>query len=609
YFYKVCTVMQNGAKSCPTKSVGIVAGTNQPYTPPAIQSFTSDASGKVTYAGEVAFFNLSGTPGDKAVFSIERQAGNITRAGRKIPMKEITPGIYRGACRVARGARIINGYATATLSDENGGQAFAKTDANLDFIGKRKPALPRLHASRLKSDMVCINWPRSDSGAGYYNLYRDTSRIVDTGNLTPLSSNISPGVSTYIDDAVKAGSEYYYVLVYADPSGAVTAISDNLKVKIPRMRFVFGKNSVEEDSGGKTLKPGDVLGVTVNTAPGGKAVFSIRNAARNIALTEDQPGVYKGTWTIKEGEGIFKTRVAISFTAADGSKHAARSATLVSVDAPKVKPGRSIIQTASVKPSKGKKPVATGIEDDIKTVLGPSGRLTAGKTFTVTMKGDPGNRAWFLIGGMPHKIPMKQEAPGIYKGSYTIKPRDNAGTPANRLQPVYLAGYLKAPGGAVSDPVKSPESVIVDTSCNISVQPSVSSIPADGKSRTRIAVTVTDADGQPVKGRRLALMLQPQSAQKAANLGRLKAEFKNLTDSQGKMTAIYVSGTAAKTATVVVRDNSTGSVGQALIATEGVILNQPVLPRGRKNGSPGGLRAPKRGVGGSFQSRGIIGLR
>ena len=205
---------------------------------------------------------------------------------------------------------------------------------------------------------------------------------------------------------------------------------------------------------------------------------------------------------------------------------------------------------------------------------------------------------------------MRQTAPGTYEGSCTIRPGDNAGTPANRLEPAYLTGYLRAPGGAVSEPFRSSDTVVVDTSCKISVRPSAASLPADGKSQARIDITVTDADGQPVEGRRLSLMLKPAQAQKAGNLGRLKAYLKNLTDSQGKMAAVYISGTAAKTAMVLVRDNSTGSVGSALIATEGAVSIPPALSPGhgklksRQSPVPGSQRTD-----GSFQGRGIIGLR
>ncbi len=622
YFYEVCTVMQNGSRSRPTKPVGIIAGNNQPYAPPAINSFTTDAAGQIKYAGDVVFFNMSGTPGDKAVFSIEGQTGSITRPSRKIRMKEIAPGVYRGACSIGRGVRIVNGYAVATLSDKSGGQAAAKTDANLDFIGIRKPAISGLRASGLKSDHVCISWFLLNSGQGYYNLYRDTSRIVDVTKLTPLSANINPGVSTYIDDSVKSGASYYYVLAYNDASGAAVAISKNLKVNVPRLQIIFGKKSVEEDSGGKVLKPGDVLNVTFNTLSGGDATFSMRNAAHNLKLTEGPSGVYKGALTVKEGEGIFKARVAVNFTAPDGSRHSAMSATLVSVDAPKVKPKKAAAVVAAVKPAIGKKPIAgkktvkvrkpviAGIEDNISAVVGSSGRLTAGEKFTVTIKGDPGNRAWFTIGNIPRRIFMKQTAPGIYEGSYTIRPMDNAGTSADRLEPAYITGFLRSPRGAVSDPIKSSDSVVVDTSCKISVQPSVYSLPADGKSRATIDITVTDADGQPVEGRRLALMLKSVHAQKAGNLGRLKAYLKNLTDSQGKMTAIYISGTAAKTAMVLVRDNSTGSSGNALITTEG-----PVSSPSRPSPGPGKFKSRQlpfpgsRRIDSSLKGAGTVGLR
>ncbi len=420
YFYEVCTVLQNGTMSRPTKPVGIIVGSKQTYAPPRIESFGADSAGKVRYAGETAFFNMSGTPGDNAVFSIEGQTGGITTPGTQITMKEITPGVYRGAYTVARGVRIINGYAAATLSDDKGGQAAAKTGANLDFIGMAKPAISGLYASRITSDSVCVGWPRVDTGEGYYNLYRDTSRIVDASKLTPLSANMNTSVSTFIDDSVKAGTSYYYVLVYDDLSGAPLAISDNLEVNVPWMHVSFGANSVHEDSGGKTLKPGDVLGVTVNTAAGGKAAFSISNTASNLALTEGPAGVYKGAWTIKEGDGIFKSRVAVNFTAPDGRQHSALSATLVSVDAPKANQVKPAVLAASVKTIGGRnpvlvnsrnpaginkklpgagKPVIAGIKGNVRVIPGPPGRPAAGKKLTV-LPGKAGRTSIITTGGL-----------------------------------------------------------------------------------------------------------------------------------------------------------------------------------------------------------------
>ncbi|MGC2424538.1 MAG: biotin/lipoyl-containing protein [Nitrospirota bacterium] len=570
YFYEICTVMQNGAKSKPTKPVGIIAGTNEPYVIPEIQSFTSDASGQVEYAGDKALFILNGTPGKKAAFDIKGLLRNRS-------MKEITPGVYQGAYAVARGVRVKDGFASATLSDNSGGKAAANTNADLNFLGRKKPALSGVYTGILESDRVGINWPRSASDTGYFKLYRDVSRIVGTRGLTPLSSNINTCISSYIDDAVKAGSKYYYVLAFTDPSGEEIAISDNLEVNVPAAGHVSGIDSVAEDSGGKTLKPGDTLTVTVKTSPGGKAAFGIGDAVREGALTEGPAGIYKGAWTVKQGDGTFKNRVAVSFRAADGSTHFTNSATFVSVDAP----------MATAKTATGKKPVARDINDDIAVVLGPSGRLTAGKKFDVTIDGDPGNKAYFCLGDGICKVPMKEETPGVYKGSYTVKPGDSAGTSGDPLQSVYLAGYLEGPGGMASDPVKAPAPVVVDTSCNIAVQSSISSLPADGKSQAKITFVVTDADGQPVKDRRLTIMLEPPpeytgtagsgayqtdispSAQKAEIdlLGTLRADFDNLTDNWGKMTATYTSGIAAKTAMVVARDYSTGSVGMTPVIT------------------------------------------
>ena len=565
YFYKVTTVLEGGKESKPTQPVGLTAGSlnGQPFALPEIRSFTSDALGVIKYAGEEAVFILEGDTGLNAVIDIAGVASD-----RK--MEEIKPGTYRCVLKVRKGMKVKNAFAKATLTDARGGKTSKSTPETICFFGIRKPSMAGFYAGIIEPDRIGLNWPRQEANDGHFSLYRDTSRIVGTEGMVPLSGCISGGASAHIDFDVVPGTTYYYVLARVDSAGGMEAFTDNLEVRVP-IKTPSGIESVEEDSGGKVLKAGAKLTVVIRTRPGGKAFFSLGDAVRDIEMAEAEPGVYRGSYTLREGDGSFKSRVSASVKEAGGSSHFASSATFVTVDAPR----------ETVKPSSGKKPVIDGIKDDIQSVAGISGRITAGKTFTVTMTGEPGNKAYFCVGEGIWKVPMKEDSPGLYTGMYTVKPGDNAGTSPDPFSKVYVTGYLESSAGAVSEPSRGVVPVVIDTTCNIKVELSEQSLPADVKSQAKVTFTVTDADGQPVRNRRLTVMLEPpphytgviggggmeQGRNDTQALGRLQLDFDDLTDDLGRVTATYTSGFAAKTAMIVARDYVTGSVGMNYIST------------------------------------------
>lgn len=594
YYYKVTTLLADGKESNPTSPVGMAAGAEpgtQANRLPGIKFFTSDALGRITYQDENAVFVLEGDPGLKCSFDIEGVASGI-------PMDETKPGTYTGVYKVPSGTKVKDATATATVYDNAGGTAMARTQPALDFLGVMKPTLGGLYAGILEPDRVGLNWPRQEGLDGYYSLYRDTSRILGPDGLNLISGNMNGGITAFIDTGVNPGDTYYYVLAVINPrDGSVKAFSENLVVKVPMAVKASGIESVDEDSGGRELKPGDTLTVTVKTAPGGKAFFTLGIAVRDQEITESSPGVYKGSHVFREGDGVFKSRVAVGFKDKSGASNFSNSATFVSVNAPR----GTLTGNGG-----GKKPAVSTVTDDIRTVAGISGRLTAGKTFTVTITGEPGNSAFFSVGDGIWKVPMKEQpgSPGTYTGEYTVRPGDSAGMSPDPLKAVYVTGYLMSPSGAVSDPVSDPAPVQVDTTCDIKVAVSSGSLPADARSQSRVTFTVADADGEPVADRRLSILLEPPprytgvvgvggmapltsetglSAQ--SDIGRLQVDFDNLTDRQGTVTATYTAGFAAKTAMIVARDFLTGSVGMAYvtssISSSVNVTLQPATPGGQ----------------------------
>jgi len=572
YYYKVTTVFKDGSESKPTDPVGMEAGA-APGTPqdglPVIDSFTSDALGRVTYLGEEPVFILIGEPGLTAVFVIDGVATDI-------PMSEVKPGVYKGSFRVGTGIRVRDAFAEARVTDAKGGKSVMRTPAVISLLGVPKPSLSGLYAGILESDRVGLNWPKSDDPAGYYRVYRDTARIVGTEGMSPVSGNLGKEVAAYIDADVSPGTTYYYVLVSFAADGGLAAFSENLEVKVPGEGHVSGIETVDEDSGGRELVPGDTLKVAMKTSPGGKAFFTLGSAVREREMSETAPGVYSASYTVNEGDGVFKSRVAVSFKDAAGKSKFANSATFVSLNAPRS-------SAASV--ATGKKPLIFNITDDTQAITGPSRKLTAGKTFTVMVTGEPGNKAYFCVGDGIWKVPMLEDpsTPGVYKGQYTVRPGDSAGMDPDPLKRVYVTGYLVGPGGALSDPASAPSPVVVDTTCDIKVELSAASLPADARSQSKVTFTVTDADGLPVRDRRLSMVLEPppqytgvvggggfslqQDNPLTSTIGRLEADFDNLTDSFGRVSATYTTGFAAKTAMIVARDFSTGSLGMGYVTT------------------------------------------
>ncbi len=576
YYYKVTTVFAGGSESKATDPVGMDAGAKAgtpENTLPHIETFTSDALGSTKYLDDEASFVLSGDAGMTVTFKIDGVADNLT-------MTEMQPGSYKGVFKVTSGLKVRNTYAEATATNASGGKSIKSTAAEMSFLGSKKPSLTGLYAGVVESDRVGLNWPKSADTDGCYKLYRDTARIVGLDGMKPVSGNIAKEAAAYIDVGVSPGTKYYYVLASYDGSGGLVAFTENLTVSVPVEGHVSGIDVVDEDSGGKVLVPGDVLNVSMKTSPGGKAYFTLGTAVREKAMNESESGLYKCSYTVREGDGVLKSRISVSFRDAEGKTHFSNSATFVSLNAPKSGTGMAT----------GRKPQVYNVTDDIQSVEGISGKLTAGKTFTVTLTGEAGNEGFFDVGDGIWKVSMTEDAgnPGVYKGQYTVRPGDSAGMSPDPLKKVYVTGYLESREGVMSDHVSGPVPVVIDTTCDIKVDVSANTLPADARSQAKVTFTVTDADGQPVKDRRLSVVLEPpphytgvvggggyaQSDATTGNtnigtstLGRLDVDFDDMSDSFGKVTATYTSGFAAKTAMIVARDFLTGSVGMNYITT------------------------------------------
>jgi len=593
YYYRVTTVFSDGSESRPTEPRGLEAGAVSAaveYKPPKAEFFTSNALSKVLYRGEEAVFVLKSSTGLDVTLSVKGVVNGIA-------MQEVQTGTYKCSYTVESGVNISNTYAEATLKDSAGGGAVARTPSTISMSGLPGPSLADVYVGVLEASRVGLNWPSYEGIGGTFNVYREERPITHPGDHYPLAEGLSIDTNAYMDVSVVPNARYYYVLAVVDDNGWITDYSGNIDVTVPHEGRVSGIEYVREDSDGRTLVPGDVLNVTLKSAPGGEAFFSLAEAAREIGMEEKEPGIYTGGYVVREGDGVFRSRVAAVFRDSDGKTHFLNSATYVSVDAPR---------TALARMGTGVKPIVTEVTDDTALVTGISGRLTAGKTFNVRAVGDPGCSAFFNVGEAVWKVPMREleSEPGVYEGSYTVRPGDSAGTSGDPFDDNFVTVYLAGPDGTLSDPARSVAPVIIDTSCEILVGAEAEYLPADGLSGTKVKITVTDADREPVSDRRMTLLLEPPagytgvvggggmlsgesfaSENPESLLGRLEVDYDDMTDEFGTMSATYTSGYAAKTAMIVVRDYLTGSVGVDYVrtgidSTVSVVLEDPAVSEG-----------------------------
>ena len=209
-------------------------------------------------------------------------------------------------------------------------------------------------------------------------------------------------------------------------------------------------------------------------------------------------------------------------------------------------------------------PVIKSVTHNGFVVAGYSGKLVAGDTVTVTLKGDAYQSATFDIG--QHKgVPMSEVSgrPGTYTGKITLDWSDG-------IIEEEVVGHLISPNGLNAESVLSDRLLLVDARVFTDVQLLDEILPADESSSTDVTVVVTDANGKAVRGHELKLFLS--TTDEYTGLvgsgvledvigGDLDVDWGGVTDSFGEVTAQYISGFAAKTILVSSRDMVTGDVG------------------------------------------------
>lgn len=180
-------------------------------------------------------------------------------------------------------------------------------------------------------------------------------------------------------------------------------------------------------------------------------------------------------------------------------------------------------------------------------------------------------------------IAMAEAEPGKYAGAHVVGYAD-------RLARAVVVARLEQ-GGEAAVAVAPGDPIVVDPRLKVAVSASPEELEADEKSTSKVTVTVSDANGNPVSGHEVRFVLATTSqytgvvgggafAEQVG--GTIKADFRGVTDLFGRVTGTYVAGFAAKTAVIVARDMASNDTGagwvKTYIRTRAELELEPVEP-------------------------------
>ena len=177
------------------------------------------------------------------------------------------------------------------------------------------------------------------------------------------------------------------------------------------------------------LSPGSEMVFTLYGTPGADARINIEGINGQYLLSELEPGVYVGSYTIRSYDRLFST------TMVTANLRVGNEVATVVLD-------ESLLAGAPWRSQVGSVP--TGLAPSIERFnVTPISRIEPGSELTFTLAGTPGGKASVRINGMDGKVFLDETTPGNYQGNYTIKSRDRV-TANSRVTASLRAGDRQA---------------------------------------------------------------------------------------------------------------------------------------------------------------------
>ena len=471
--------------------------------PPEIISV--DVTGSPASTGDVITVVATGQPGNQGKFSI---SGVITN----VPMTENPPGTYTGSYTVVEGVNKQNARVTVALRNQYGEVATDTSQSvTIDTVAIIHSA--SVNPTTVKAgDIVTVAMAGEAGGTARFTIESiATNRIMTEDPVTPGSYTGQYTVSQGMNAA-----NVEVTVRLTDQLGNVDTRSAG-QLTIDTSAYITTVSVT-----GSPAKYGDPIVVVLVGEIGGSAEFSISGLVSDVAMPEDQQGIYTGRYTAPEGTHVENAAVNAQLTDALGNT-ATKYAGRVTIDT------ESRIDSVNVSGSPAK----------------------AGETIGVALVGEQNGTARFSIAGIIGDIPMTETQTGVYTGTYTVPDGINA---TNALLTVTLIDSVGNVGTDTS------QSVTID-----STPPEIASVNVSGspaKSGETITITVV---GEP-------------NASAEFSIAGVIEDVPMTQDQPGVYTGIYIVPDGINVTDAVVTVTLTDAVGNVNTDASQSVSIDTVLP-------------------------------
>jgi biotin carboxyl carrier protein len=301
------------------------------------------------------------------------------------------------------------------------------------------------------------------------------------------------------------------------------------------------------------LVTGDTLTVTVEAEPGGTASFTV-GTVRDVPLLESNPGVYRGSYTVKVGDDVTDGLVTADFTNSGGLKAAPASASrTVNIDTGTYLDVRTSNDLAPADEDSRVGLTVTAADANGEELRDRQLLLTLSTTdeYTGTVGGGSfedniGGAIDVDWGGVTDSFGevTAQYISGFAAKTILVSAKDMT---SGDVGVGFIRSYID---GTVDVIVKKAAATALALAGSIEVSLSRDWLTADGRSRSRLTAEIRDAQGRPANGHNVSFTLYGDNG--------LIRVVQGKTDSRGRAIADYIAGTTMGQVQVAVRDMTSG---------------------------------------------------
>jgi len=179
---------------------------------------------------------------------------------------------------------------------------------------------------------------------------------------------------------------------------------------LAQQRYVSPTISGFDVKQAERLSPGSEMVFTLYGTPGSDARINIDGINGQYLLTELEPGVYVGSYTIRSYDRLYATSMVTA------NLRLGNEVATVVLD-------ESLLAGAPWRSQVGSVP--SGLAPRIERfTVAPISRIEPGSELFFTLAGTAGGKASVRVNGMEGKLFLDETTSGNYQGNYTIKSRD-----------------------------------------------------------------------------------------------------------------------------------------------------------------------------------------